>query len=451
MEIAPAGAKPVRNPAVDLVRVAAIVVVVLGHWLMQGLWVEDGELHRSGLLSLAPWTHPLTWVLQVMPLVFLVGGFANATSWRSAREHQASYGAWLASRTTRLSRPLVPLLLTWAAIFLAAPVVGLEESWVWIASRAALVPTWFLAVYLVVVALTPATLALWDRWGAWSLLGAVVGAGAIDLLSVATGDARWGFANVAFVWLGIHQLGFAWCDGFAGRRQWLRAVGAASVVALVALVALGPYAVSMVGVSGFGVDNTYPPRITLLLLGLAQGCLVLLLERVLARAGTRPVVSALVVIVGARAMTVYLWHMTALGLLAALSLTWQGAGLQSRPDTAAWWWSRPAWCVALVVTTGCLVRILGRWDARPSATAPDRVATPTATGWTILRIVVVSGSLCLLIEPRLATGHPAVAAALALLPVLAHLLLRPASAEPAPASARVRERAEVTSARDRGP
>src|SRR5688572_13710689 len=63
-----------HDPVVDLVRGGALLVVVLGHWVMQGLYVGgDGDLHRDGLLGLATWTHPLTWVLQVMPVIFAVG------------------------------------------------------------------------------------------------------------------------------------------------------------------------------------------------------------------------------------------------------------------------------------------------------------------------------------------------------------------------------------------
>lgn len=180
-----------RNRAVDLVRVLGILVVAVGHWLMQGLWVKDGQLHRKGLLELAPWTHPLTWFLQVMPLVFLVGGFANATSWHSARVRGVPYGTWLTHRTARLTRPLVPLLVTWAGVLVAGPVLELPPTWIAVSARAALVPTWFLAVYLVVVALTPAALAVWERWQWRSVLVAASVAAGLDVLSVVLGQLWW--------------------------------------------------------------------------------------------------------------------------------------------------------------------------------------------------------------------------------------------------------------------
>ena len=50
-----------RNGVVDLVWVTALLIVVLGHWVMQGVYVDtDGALQRQGLLGLVPWTHPLT-------------------------------------------------------------------------------------------------------------------------------------------------------------------------------------------------------------------------------------------------------------------------------------------------------------------------------------------------------------------------------------------------------
>ena len=136
-----------RNPVVDLVRALALLAVVLGHWLKQGWYVDaGGTLHRAGLLGVAPWTHPLTWVFQVMPLFFLVGGYVNALSWRHARDRGIRYGPWLAGRVGRLTRPLLPLLAFWVVVVPLAPVVGLDGEWLRIASLTSLVPTWFLAV-----------------------------------------------------------------------------------------------------------------------------------------------------------------------------------------------------------------------------------------------------------------------------------------------------------------
>jgi hypothetical protein len=82
------------------VRVLALCDVALGHWLKQGWYVDDGGiLHRAGLLGIAPWTHTITWSFQVIPLFFVVGGYANAISWRHAQAEGSRYGTWLAGRT----------------------------------------------------------------------------------------------------------------------------------------------------------------------------------------------------------------------------------------------------------------------------------------------------------------------------------------------------------------
>lgn len=63
-----------RNRYADALRVIAILVVVYGHWLLAVISVRDGQLEGVNLLTLQPSTHWLTWVFQVMPLFFWVGG-----------------------------------------------------------------------------------------------------------------------------------------------------------------------------------------------------------------------------------------------------------------------------------------------------------------------------------------------------------------------------------------
>jgi hypothetical protein len=63
-----------------------------------------------------------------------------------------------------------------------------------------------------------------------------------------------------------------------------------------------------------------------------------------------------------RVMTLYLWHLTALGLLGVGSLSLGGLGLHSQPDTPSWWAQRPAWLVALGLTTAGLVAVFGRFE-----------------------------------------------------------------------------------------
>lgn len=357
-----------RDRVIDLMRVIALVCVVIGHWLMQGVYVDDDGPHRDGMLGLAPWTHPLTWLLQVMPIIFLVGGFSNALSWRRARDG-TTYGAWLYWRTRRLTRPLLPLLVFWSAVASLAGLVGVNRDWLRIASKASLAPTWFLAVYLLVVALVPITLWVWDRIGLASIVAGLLLAGIVDIVSLAADNWLVGVLNILLVWGTMHQVGYAWLDGAMGGQafRWWLALG--SFAALVALVWLGPYGVSMVGVDGFGVDNTDPPRVTLLLLGLWQVGVALVLERRLRAVTARRRVWVVTAAVESRMMTIYLWHLTALGLLLGLAM-WTGSGLHAVPDTAGWWLALPLWLAVLAVTTGLITWSIGRYELPPGS-RPD--------------------------------------------------------------------------------
>ncbi|WP_299446287.1 acyltransferase [uncultured Phycicoccus sp.] len=372
-----------RHRVVDLLRVGALAVVVLGHWLVAAVTVRDGVLDGGAVLDRAAWTHPLTWVFQVMPVFFLVGGYANALSWRRARSDGGDWPGWLRSRLRRLLGPVVPLLLFWTALVLVADAAGMDRGSLRLASQVALVPTWFLAAYVVVCALAPLTLRLWERYGWASVVAGLVLGGVVDLVSLTVGPWWVGFANYVVVWCTVHQLGYAWLDGrLAGRprRLLMAGVGAAG---LVALVALGPYPVSMIGLDGAAVNNSYPTRVTLAFLGLLQAGLVLALEPALSRWMARDRPWAAVVVLGARMMSVYLWHLTVMVLVIGLSLLSGGFGLGPEPLSAPWWATRPLWWLVLGIATAGVVAVVGRFEhvrRRPGPIPAWRPVVATALG-----------------------------------------------------------------------
>src|SRR5512134_232674 len=102
-----------RNRYADFLRAASIGVVVCGHWLMAAPSVSGGEFSLSDMLHVAPWSQWLTWLFQVMPLFFIVGGYSNAASWEAAQRAEQGYAAWIAGRLQRLVLPIVPLLVVW--------------------------------------------------------------------------------------------------------------------------------------------------------------------------------------------------------------------------------------------------------------------------------------------------------------------------------------------------
>jgi hypothetical protein len=373
-----------RNRVVDLLRAAAILVVVLGHWLIAAVVVRDGELVLGHLLDLAPWTHPLTWVFQVMPVFFLVGGYANALSWRSARRRGEPYAGWLRARLRRLLTPVVPLLLVWLVAATLAFAAGVPGSTLRTASQVALVPTWFLAAYVVVCAVAPATLWLWERTGWWSVAGGLALGGVVDLVSLSTDTLAVGFANYLVVWATVHQLGYAWLDGRlagTGRRLGLAVVGLAGTLAL---VWVGPYPVSMIGLDDAVVNNSYPTRVTLGFLGLLQAGLVLSVEPLLARWMRRPRPWAATVLVNSRIMTIYLWHLTAMVAVIGVSLLLGGAGLGVEPLTLGWWLTRLLWWAVLALVTIGLVVLLGRFET------PGPDDSPAPPVWLPVLVTVVA-------------------------------------------------------------
>lgn len=353
-----------RNRYVDLLRAVSILVVVLGHWTMAAVTVRDGELVPGHVLVLASWTHPLTWVFQVMPVFFLVGGYANALSWRSAQRRDEDYGTWLRVRARRLTLPVVPVLLVWFAAGAVALALGVDWRTLRLASTVALVPTWFLAAYILVVAVAPATLMAWERWRWWSLLAGALAAGLVDLVSLSTGSIAVGFANYLLVWATVHQLGYAWLDGDLRGVPRQTALAVSGLVGAVLLVVVGPYPVSMVGVDTATVNNTYPTRVTLLLLGMFQAGVVLLVEPLGHRLVAGAKAWAVVVAFNARIMTVYLWHVTAMVAVIGVALLAGGRGLAVEPLTAPWWLTRPVWYVVLGTVTAGLVALLGRFETQ---------------------------------------------------------------------------------------
>ena len=75
-----------REPSADVYRVLAVVVVVIGHWLVSAVTFHDGQFGNDYPLALMPWTRWLTLVFQVVPVFFLVGGYASAASWTLWRD-----------------------------------------------------------------------------------------------------------------------------------------------------------------------------------------------------------------------------------------------------------------------------------------------------------------------------------------------------------------------------
>jgi hypothetical protein len=362
-----------RNRYVDFLRSLSIIVVIVGHWLIATAYVANGEFEPGHLLKSDPGMQWLTWIFQVMPVFFIVGGYANAVSLESAARKNIPYAAWLFARLNRLIAPLLILVIAWALIALVMSLSGARTSIIQYGSQAALIPTWFLAIYIMVAILAPLTYRFWQKLGFvsfWIFAGIAI---LIDALFFAA-DVRWpGWSNYFWIWLAVHQLGYAWRSGRTGSPGVLLIYSVAGFATLTAMILVGPYPLAMVGSPDEGLSNTLPPKITLLALGVFQYGLLLSLEGPMRRALNDLRLWAATVLVNSMIMTVYLWHITVMIVFIA-ALYFAGFGLGIEPASAAWWQTRPLWVAALVmllIPVALLLSPLERRGQRGSAPIPS--------------------------------------------------------------------------------
>ncbi|GAA1170269.1 acyltransferase [Streptomyces hebeiensis] len=366
-----------RDRAIDGLRALALLAVPTGHWLLGGFTLDGaGTLRNASPLTAMGGFAPLSWVLQMLGVFFLVGGYASVLSYR---RRPATTAAWIRQRVVRLGRPVLGVTAVWAVLLPALYAVGVPATTLRTASTLVIQPLWFVGIYVVVTALTPCCVRAARVAGAWAaapLLGAVA---VVDLLRYgpwADAMPSWlSAANLLPGWLFAYQLGVCWAGGALGRRT-ARALLAGGVVLFAALLLVFHYPASMVGVPGAVRTNSHPPSLLVLALAAAQcGAAVLLRDRI-GRLLARPAVWAPVVVINLSAMTILCWHQSAM-LAVAVPGSFLGpvAGLTTSPDSLGWIVARLTW---LPLFASLLV-VIGRY-AR-GFDGPWRTGNPAATAW----------------------------------------------------------------------
>ncbi|WP_246268450.1 acyltransferase family protein [Acrocarpospora macrocephala] len=345
---------PSRERFIDLLRGISILAVVLGHWLVTVVgYGKDGELTARSALPDLPWAHPLTWVVQVMPVFFFVGGYANAVSLAAERRRGGNATEWLLNRSGRLIRPTTTLVLVMAGGALVARLFDAAPARVRLVVWFASIPLWFLVAYLVVVLLTPAMYALHRRYGL-AVPVALTGLVAAGDLARLLGEPSWGNGNFLFGWLAIHQMGFAWYDGRlapgirAGLPLLFGGFGASLLLTLV-----GPYPVSMINVPGERLHNMAPPSLALLTVAAAQLGAVLLLRDRVERWLRHSRAWMGVVAVNSVILTIFLWHVSAAILLIG-ALNFAGALPTPSVGSVAWY----IWRIPLLIMSTLMLALL---------------------------------------------------------------------------------------------
>ncbi|MGW6740287.1 acyltransferase family protein [Streptomyces sp. NPDC055025] len=357
---------PDRDRAVDALRAFAILGVVLGHWLVTALVADSGTVRGSSPLRYMPQLAPISWVFQTLAVFFLVGGQMGARSYASARARGTAYGEWLGARMARLFRPVAAVMAVWAVAAGAMLASGVGFETVQTLYRLILSPLWFLLVFAALTAATPLVTRLHPLWplavvlyvdlfrfgltgsggsGGSGGLGGSGGSGGIGGIDRPDWLGLLGWLNVGAGWLVPYCLGALWARrGIPGRTTgWALLVGGGAATAV--LILFAGYPASMVGVPGAGISNLDPPTLAAVAFGLAQCGAALLLLGPLRRRLVRPGAWAAVALLNLSAMTVFVWHQTAMIAVTALGLWAAGVlpGLHTVPDGTGWVLARICW------------------------------------------------------------------------------------------------------------
>src|SRR5580700_8537107 len=346
-----------RDRAVDALRALAIAGVIGGHWLVTALVAGPSNGSSSGgavlsdnsPLASMPWLAPLSWIFQTLAVFFLVGGYS------AARGYRGGYLPWLGKRMVRLARPVAALVAVWVPVTVGLVLAGVPATTVHTLLFLVISPLWFLGVYAGLTALTPAAMWLVRRFGAWAAAFPAGVVAVADLVRFGLHGPSWvGWVNLPAGWLVPYLIGIAWALGSLRGRRVPALMLAGGAAATAALIAWAGYPASMVGVNGAHISNLNPPTLAAVTFGIAQCGLALLLRDRLARLMRRPLAWAAVAVVNLSAMTLFLWHETALVTVSSLgTLIGRVPGLLTAPTTGAWVAERLLWLpVFAIVLSG---------------------------------------------------------------------------------------------------
>lgn len=363
-----------RDLTLDLARVFCVLLVVAIHLMMVGVGLDSsGAIVVSRPLETQSWFALATWAGQIMPLFFVVGGFAAITAWRSLVRRGGTASDYVRNRVLRLAQPALPLYVFYAVVIGGAYLLKVDPQLLEVAVTGAASPLWFLAAYTLCQALVPVMVGFHTRAPRATLAVLLAGAIVVDALRYSTGITQIGLVNLFFVWLLVQQLGFWYADGWFARRSWwqLLLIAAVAYASLIPMTQFGPYSDDM-------LTNLNPPTLPLVALAIAQACVLRLLRPALARLMNTHAARAVVFLAGTRLMTIYLWHLPVILILTGLGLLIPGAAPE--PASAAWWWSRIVLYVAVLLAVFGLSFIVGRWEAprEVTSTPPTSVVAVAA-------------------------------------------------------------------------
>jgi hypothetical protein len=190
-----------------------------------------------------------------------------------------------------------------------------------------------------------------------------------------------------FVWLFIQQLGFWLADGtFDSRPRWALLAMTLVCYGLLVVLTLG------VGYSIDMYDNLNPPTVCIIVLSVGQLYLLSLLRPVIARGAEKPRVAAAAAAINRNSMTIYLWHVPVVVLIA---LTMLLTSLPMEPLSQGWWETRPLFLVLVAIGLIPVVLIGARWERRQHRAEFQQ--TPVAIGLVKVALSVAGVATILLL------------------------------------------------------
>jgi fucose 4-O-acetylase-like acetyltransferase len=390
-----------RDRVMDAVKALALLLVVVGHSLA---WTVTGSGSVINTLDAVPAVFPLTWVLQILPLFFLLAG-AGLTRLSGSGEARGCL-----ARLTRLAAPALPLIAVTMVLAVAAQALAGSDA----GNAAGVLPVqlvWFLGVYLVLVAVAPLLVRLSGPWAVAAWLVVILG---VDLLRIHVNEAI-GWANLILVWGLFAALGTR-LDRLRTLPRALLAAGAIvfAASAIIAIV-IGPYSPALISTDAVeGISNLAPPTIVLALVGLAQICILLLLWPLLQRVLDRDRLWVPVAIFASRAMEIYLWHMLVFTLAIAgmLALVLAPAAL-----SPLWWLQHIAVAAVVLAVVWFAAPALARL-AKGVAGLLGRVAPRLHLGPAWARILLVVSGVALLCVSESGVGQPLTARIVVVFPYI---------------------------------
>lgn len=355
---APADASAGRNTYVDFLRAVSLIVVVLWHWAFTiVIWEDDGP-HATNPIGFTSGLWLATWLLQVMPLFFYIGGYAHLTSWTRAQARGVSIWSFTGRRLRQLAVPALSLFAVWLVL---GSVLGAVFDLTWVGRAVFLVvsPRWFIAIHLVLVALLPIAIRLHQRFDSIVIVFLAGAALAVDIARFRY-DLEWlGMANMLFVWGLCHQLGFFYDRIVALHRRIDRTLLWAGLFGLACLVFSGLDPGSMVGVPGER-SNMAPPSICIVALVAFQAGVVEVIRPAMQRRLARARWQRANELVNRFSMPLFLFHTTGMALHRAVRYAIAGERNEPTSPDLWWWLSRPFAIVGTLLCTLPVIYLFGR-------------------------------------------------------------------------------------------